>query len=753
MDSTNQSFRFYAEVLVSANINKILDYGIPAELENRVAVGSVVKVPLQRKLPQDKYKFAVVLKIKDSSDFVDVIQPIIDISYEGIILSKDLIDLVFWISQYYFCPLGSTLSLFLPTVYAQTLSTKHQNNVFLGQNAERTQEIVKSLKDPLQVAVLRKLLKTTGPLTPPELIKKTSSSNKTLEALVKQGFIRIVDSASLEIQDEQLHYFLPESPTLTPEQQAAVDTISQSLVTSQFQTCLLFGVTGSGKTEVYLQAIRKARALGKSVILLVPEVTLTIQTLSFFKMHFGSEVGVLHYKLSNSERTQTWHKASRGLINIIIGPRSAIFCPMQNLGLIIVDEEHDGAYKQSDLPPFYQARDVAVMRGKFTNATVILGSATPSLESYTNALAKKYTLSVLSKRASTSVPTKVSLIDMNKEREKTRKKLLFSPKVIRSIEQRLAVGEQTIIFFNRRGFHTNVSCSSCKYTLKCPHCDMILTFHKNEQILLCHLCNTRLSKPITTCPQCHGTMTLQYRGAGTEKIEALLQEFFPTARTIRLDSDTTRFRGSHDSLIKQFATGKADILIGTQMIAKGMHFPAVTLSVVLSGDSGLYIPDFRAAEQVFQLITQVTGRSGRSYLPGEVLIQTFLPQNSTIAHALAQDFPSFYKEEILGRKACNYPPFTRLIRCIFLGKCAAYTLNEAQRVHALIKQNLDPQAALMDVSPCGHFKVKDLFHYQFLIKTRHILTANKQLQDAFAAAKLSSKVRCIVDIDPVSTFF
>ena len=393
------------------------------------------------------------------------------------------------------------------------------------------------------------------------------------------------------------------------------------------------------------------------------------------------------------------------------------------------------------------------MRGKFTNATVILGSATPSLESYTNALAKKYTLSVLSKRASTSVPTKVSLIDMNKEREKTRKKLLFSPTVIRSIEQRLAVGEQTIIFFNRRGFHTNVSCSSCKYTLKCPHCDMILTFHKNEQILLCHLCNTRLSKPITTCPQCHGTMTLQYRGAGTEKIEALLQEFFPTARTIRLDSDTTRFRGSHDSLIKQFATGKADILIGTQMIAKGMHFPAVTLSVVLSGDSGLYIPDFRAAEQVFQLITQVTGRSGRSYLPGEVLIQTFLPQNSTIAHALAQDFPSFYKEEILGRKACNYPPFTRLIRCIFLGKCAAYTLNEAQRVHALIKQNLDPQAALMDVSPCGHFKVKDLFHYQFLIKTRHILTANKQLQDAFAAAKLSSKVRCIVDIDPVSTFF
>ena len=248
-------------------------------------------------------------------------------------------------------------------------------------------------------------------------------------------------------------------------------------------------------------------------------------------------------------------------------------------------------------------------------------------------------------------------------------------------------------------------------------------------------------------------MTLQYRGAGTEKIEALLQEFFPTARTIRLDSDTTRFRGSHDSLIKQFATGKAYILIGTQMIAKGMHFPAVTLSVVLSGDSGLYIPDFRAAEQVFQLITQVTGRSGRSYLPGEVLIQTFLPQNSTIAHALAQDFPSFYKEEILGRKACNYPPFTRLIRCIFLGKCAAYTLNEAQRVHALIKQNLDPQAALMDVSPCGHFKVKDLFHYQFLIKTRHILTANKQLQDAFAAAKLSSKVRCIVDIDPVSTFF
>jgi primosomal protein N'' len=753
MDPTHQSFRLYAEVLVSANINKILDYGIPAELEDRVTIGSVVKVPLQRKVTNDKYKFAIVLKIKDSSDFANVIQPIAGISYEGVTLPKDLIDLIFWISQYYFCPLGSTLSLFLPTVYSQTHSTKHQNNVFLGQNAERTQEIIKSIEDPHQIAVLRKLLKTTKPLTPKELIKKTDISTKILDSLSKQGFIRIVDSANLEIQDEQLQYFLPEPPTLTQEQIEAINTISQSLITTKFQTCLLFGVTGSGKTEVYLQVIRKARSLGKSVILLVPEVALTIQTLSFFKMHFGAEVGVLHYKLSESERTQTWHKAARGLINIIIGPRSAIFCPMQNLGLIIVDEEHDGAYKQSDLPPFYQARDVAVMRGKFTNATVILGSATPSLESYTNALSKKYTLSVLSKRASTSIPTKVSLIDMNREMEKTRKKILFSPTVIRSIEQRLAVGEQTIIFFNRRGFHTNVSCSSCKYTLKCPHCDMILTFHKTERILLCHLCNTRLSKPITSCPQCHGTMTLQYRGAGTEKIEALLQDFFPTARTIRLDSDTTRYRGSHDALIKQFATGKADILIGTQMIAKGMHFPAVTLSVVLSGDSGLYIPDFRAAEQVFQLITQVTGRSGRSYLPGEVLIQTFLPQNSTISHALAQDFPAFYKEEILGRKACNYPPFTRLIRCIFLGKCAEYTLQEAQRMHELIKQNLDAQASLMDISPCGHFKVKDLFHYQFLIKTRNILTVNKQLQDAFSAAKLSSKVRCIVDIDPITTFF
>ncbi len=753
MDPTHQPFRLYAEVIVNANINKILDYGIPAELENLVTVGSVVKVPLQRKLTNDKYKIAIVLKIKSSSDFVHVIQPILDISYEGITLPQDLIDLIFWISQYYFCPLGSAVSLFLPTVYAQTHSTKYQNNVFLGQNAERTQEILKTLDNPQQIAVLRKLLKTTKPLTPPELMRKTEVSAKTLDALVKQKFIRIVDSADLEIQDEQLHYFLPDPPTLNQEQLDAVNTISQSLVAEQFQTCLLFGVTGSGKTEVYLQVIRKARALGKSVILLVPEVALTIQTLSFFKMHFGSEVGVLHYKLSDSERTQTWHKASRGLINIIIGPRSAIFCPIQNLGLIIVDEEHDSAYKQSDLPPFYQARDVAVMRGKMTNATVILGSATPSLESYTNALSKKYTLSVLSKRASTSTPTKVFLIDMNLEMEKTRKKPFFSQTVIRSIEQRLEVGEQTIIFFNRRGFHTNVSCSSCKYTLKCPHCDMILTFHKTERILLCHLCNTRLSKPITSCPQCLGTMTLQYRGAGTEKIETLLREFFPTARTIRLDSDTTRFRGSHDALVKQFATGKADILIGTQMIAKGMHFPAVTLSVVLSGDSGLYIPDFRAAEQVFQLITQVTGRSGRSHLPGEVLIQTFLPQNSTISHALAQDFPAFYKEEILGRKVCNYPPFTRLIRCIFLGKCSDYTLKETQRVHTLIKQNLDSQASLMEISPCGHFKVKDLFHYQFLIKTRNILVANKQIQEALAAAKLSSKVRCIVDVDPVTTFF
>ncbi|ANH78721.1 primosomal protein N' [Candidatus Chlamydia sanziniae] len=742
------TFRLYAEVIVASNINKTLDYGIPKDFEF-ITRGTGIIIFLR-----GTKKIGVIHKVKTSTACKYVL-PILGVLDSEVTLSKDLLDLMFWMSRYYFAPLGKTLRLFLPDVSSNTIQPKQHYRVLLKQSKAKIRELVQQLKKdhPGQASVLTTLLNCSSPPRLSVLMEHAKVSQSPITSLNKLGVLEIIDASKLEIQEDKLSFFLSDHTILHPEQQSAIDKVTESLAASQFHTHLLFGITGSGKTEVYLRTISKAHSQGKSAILLVPEITLTIQTLTLFKARFGKAVGVLHHKLSDSDKSRVWREAAKGTIRILIGPRSALFCPMKNLGLIIVDEEHDSAYKQTESSPCYHARDVAVMRGKLSDATVVLGSATPSLESYTNALSGKYTLLILSSRAVAIHLPKVSLINMNLEREKSKKKILFSQLVLKKIEQRLEAGEQTLIFFNRRGYHTSVSCASCKHTLKCSHCDMVLTFHKYANVLLCHLCNSSPKNLPKSCPQCLGTMTLQYRGSGTEKIEKVLHQIFPQMRIVRIDSDTTKIKGSHESLLKQFATGKADLLIGTQMIAKGMHFPGVTLAAILNGDSGLYIPDFRASEQVFQLITQVAGRSGRSHLPGEILIQSFLPDHATIRCAIQQNYVIFYEQEIPGRALCDYPPFTRLVRCIFIGKCPKHTWCEAKRVHMLLRTLLENTTHLMQVTPCGHFKIKDVFRYQFLIKSKQVLPVNKKLHEALLLAKLSPKVKFMIDVDPITTFF
>lgn len=697
MEPTDSStFRLYAEVIVHANFSKVLDYGIPESL-SFLQEGMAVRVPIR-----GKERSGIIYKIKDFTNIQGAILPIHSHIASGITLSKDLMELMLWMSQYYFTPLGKTLHLFLPALSsaAEDLVTKQEDE------------------------------------------EESGATNKKKKKV-------------LPITEDQISYLLPELPEpiiLNPEQKVAVEKITDTLFKGVFRTHLLFGITGSGKTEVYLRAIRKARELNRDVIFLVPEIALTVQVVTLLKAHFGREVGVLHNKISDKERKTVWKEISEGKIHIVVGPRSALFCPVKNLGLIVVDEEQDTAYKQvNELFPCYQGRDVAVMRGKLAQATVILGSATPSIESYANALSQKYTLSVLPSKAIASSPPKVTLVNMNEEKEKT--KSLFSRAALQGIEKRLQAGEQALVFLNRRGYHTNVSCSECKHVLRCPHCDIVLTFHKYDNSLLCHFCNYTLKVPQTSCPQCRANMTLQYRGSGTEKIESSLQKIFPNIRTLRVDSDTTQTPGSIQHLFHQFSTGKADVLIGTQMIAKGMHFPFVTLAIILNGDSGLYIPDFRSAEQVFQLITQVAGRSGRSHLPGEVIVQSFLPDNQTIQYAIDQDFPSFYEWEIKGRLFCSYPPYTRLIRCILFGKDAASTLQEAEFIHKQVRTYIGKETDLLPISPCGHFKVKDQFYYQFLMKSKHVLNTNKALHKALSIKKISKKVKLLVDVDPITTFF
>ncbi|WP_213318089.1 replication restart helicase PriA [Chlamydiifrater volucris] len=743
------TFRQYAEVIVGSTINKILDYGIPENLENKISKGSVVLVPLR-----GSKKPAVVIQIKNETQSPYVF-PIISNIDSGITLSEDLLELIIWMSKYYFCPLGKTLKLVIPSSTQTLIQPKEHYLVSCLKSKSKLRALIreKGSEDSPQTRVLRALTNSTHSLTLAELLKEASVSTSPVLSLEKSGVIKLVTNTEYDLQLDNIEFFLPESKKLTSEQSSAVQTIFQSLQKASFLTHLLFGVTGSGKTEIYFQAIEKARELGKSTIFLVPEIALTVQNMDLFRARLGKKVAILHHKLSDSEKSKTWQQASEGAIDVILGPRSALFCPFKNLGLIIVDEEHDTAYKQQESAPCYQARDVAVMRGKLANATVLLGSATPSIESYYNALSGKYQLLTLSKPAVSLIPPKVSLINMNNELEKSHSSTLFTQPVINGIEERLKKGEQTVIFYNRRGYYTSALCSSCQYVLKCRHCDVTLTFHKKSNTLSCHLCNYAVSPPPTKCEQCGDSMSLVFRGMGTEKIEKALYSIFPSIRIIRIDSDTTRSRNAHDELFRQFSTGKADVLIGTQMIAKGMNCPSVTLSVILNGDSGLHIPDFRASEQVFQLITQVAGRSGRGKLSGEVLIQTFLPDHSTILSAVERDYSTFYQKELPGRELCDFPPFQRLIRCIFIGKNPEETLSETRKVHALLTKKSSSDFQVMEITTCGYSKIKDFFRFQFLIKGKQVMRINNFLQKALFDAKLSGKVKFMIDVDPTTTFF
>lgn len=419
-----------------------------------------------------------------------------------------------------------------------------------------------------------------------------------------------------------------------------------------------------------------------------------------------------------------------------------------NLGLIIVDEEHEPSYKQTEESPCYHARDVAVMRGKLCSAAVVLGSATPSMESYHNAKTGKYRLSKLTIRADAANLPTVSLIDMRHEFDKAKGFALFSEPLLSAIEKRLKLGEQTLLFLNRRGYNTSQLCTKCSHSIVCPHCDISLTFHLGENILACHLCDYKLQPP-RSCPSCGDSEGLKFKGAGTEKVERALHAIFPEARTLRLDADTTRHKGSHDLLFKQFRSGKADILIGTQMIAKGLHFPSVTLVGVLNADASLNIPDFRASEQVFQLITQVAGRSGRGALAGEVLIQTHLTDHPTILLAKEQDYEGFYAQEIEVRKLFNYPPFTHLAKITFTGTDAEKTLSAAKKLREELIRHLPGSFEIHPAIPCGHAKVKDQFRFQILIKGEKIPSFLQEIQNKFT----QKPIRLSIDIDPLSTYF
>lgn len=737
----------FASIILEVTMTKALDYSIPAELAAQVVKGASVEVPLRGKLRR-----GFVLEVKSTTDVPKVI-PIHRVLSDGPVVTDDLFQLALWMAKYYICPLGKVIKTMLPKGVRKNTQQKMQHYVMRKVTREAMREYYEKIssKAPQQAKVLDVMLQIRKGILQTELLEQTGCTSSVVKSLVDKGLL-LVDIVRTDRSPLIGHeYFKSKPKKLRDEQKAAFEKIVESLDKAEFRTHLLFGVTGSGKTEIYLQAIEKALSLGKNVIMLVPEISLTEQTIERFRSRFSEELAILHHRLSDGERCDAWEQIRLGKRRIVIGARSAIFSPMPSLGLIIVDEEHEQSYKHSDDSPCYQARDIAVLRAKENKATCILGSATPSLESYHNAITGRYTLSALTDRGEAILP-KVITVDMKHEYDKAKGITPFSDLLLTKIRERKNKGEQTILFLNRRGYHTEILCQNCKIAVMCPHCDTKMTFHKSVDRIQCHLCGLETRLP-QSCPSCKATSSMmKYRGAGTEKIEAMLGAIFPDIRILRIDADTTRHKGSLGMQLAEFRSGKVDLLIGTQMIAKGLHFPEVTLVGVLNADASLSIPDFRASEQVFQLITQVAGRAGRGHIPGEVIVQTLLPEHSTIVHATKQDYPSFYAEEVATRKLFGFPPYCHIVKFLFVGKDEDKVSRFAMMILDEMRKRLSPEYRLQPVMPAGHAKVKDHFRYHFLVHGPSVAAVRVAVEAVDLAIKPSSSIARYIDVDPSSIY-
>lgn len=746
---SKSTFQKYASIILEASVGKELDYGVPCSLIDKISCGVRVMVPLR-----GRPTYGYVSQLKDTSNFTPV-QAIMSIASTDEMVTKEIFTLASWMSKYYCAPLDKVLKTILPASIRKHIKHKEQLFVMRAKTKEAIAEHCVKLRESNtpQALVLDVMLKVQKGILLTELLEETGGSRSPVDTLAKQGFLKVdivrVDRSPLV--DEE--YFQSKPKKLNTEQLVAYEKIEQSLKLRKFETHLLYGVTGSGKTEIYLQAIERALEADSGTIMLVPEIALTQQTIERFRSRFEGTIAILHHRLSHGERFDAWQNILTGKTKIAIGARSAVFCPMKNLGLIIVDEEHEQSYKQTDESPCYNARDMAILRGSQSKATVILGSATPSIESYRNALEGKYTLSKLTLRPDSAKRPTVKIVDMKKEYDKAKGFTSFSEELIEGIKKRRDLGEQSILFLNRRGYHTSLMCKQCGETLRCRHCDVSMTFHKSRLAIACHMCGYHISPPPRCCLSCKSPDPLQFKGVGTEQVEKALYSIFPDISIIRLDADTTRHKGSHQKLLREFGTGKADVLIGTQMIAKGLHFPQVTLVGVLNSDAALNIPDFRASEVVFQLITQVAGRAGRGTSPGEVIIQTCLPENATILHASKQDYDKFYEEEIAVRELFRYPPFSSMVKINFSGTDEKKVLEWAHRWQGGILPLLPKSCEVYPVVTAGHAKVKDRYRYQFLVvaPTNHIII--KAIDVLKVKLKTPSTLRILIDVNPVSTYF
>lgn len=722
-----------AKVVIEISLNQEFDYKIPDHLIDHIKPGSQVRVPFHGRNLR-----GFVVGLSDSSSFKNQLKEIDQMVGDKPFIPDSIIKLAYWISEYYCSPIESSIKAVLPSIIRKR-GVSHKTQ--LGVSLIKTPDKKYSFKQQKIIDLLR----NNGILTLKNIQDKLKCSVSPIRTLEKQGIVKI-ESIDIRRKPSEILDLIPTDPfKLMKQQEDALENIISEIDRNNPCPILLNGVTGSGKTEVYLQAIQYALSSKRGAIVLVPEIALTPQTVERFQARFGDTVAVLHSNLSDGERHDEWHRIYNGLARIVIGARSALFAPVDNLGLIVVDEEHEPTYKQEESPR-YHARDVAVMRAKIEKCCVVLGSATPSLESSSNVRKGKYKDIRMLKRIDHRHMPFIHIVNMKIESEKG--PTLFSNQIVDGIRDRLNKGEQIILFLNRRGFSSTLSCEKCGYTYECNQCSVTRNFHKFSNKLICHICGSE-EHPPSVCQKCNSPV-FEYKGSGTEKIDEVLHKLFSSARIARMDSDTMRNKDAYQKTLDSFKLGKIDILIGTQMIAKGLDFPNVTMVGVLNADISLNVPDFRAGERTFQLLTQVAGRAGRGDVKGEVFIQTYTPNHPAIMAAKKLD-PSLYAEEDLAfRKEMKYPPYSHLVLITFKGKDEYIVSHEIQKFTQYIKNILSSDVILSLPIPAPLAVIKNDFRYQVNLRCEHVIRMIKPIQLVLSKISFSKKVRIIIDVDAIS---
>ena len=738
-----------AEIVINRSakrLNRTFDYGIPKELEELIMIGSTVIVPFGKSSSLEE---GYVIGIKENTSYE--IKDIVKVKHN---LTEKQVELAQWMSKRYFCNVSDCIKQMLQP------GTKSKNNdknvqdktinvVYLKKDIEEIQfdiEIGK-IKSEKHKKILQ-FLKNNEGVTVSEIEMFTGGTRAIVKTLEKNGYVEIVEKKIDRDPLANKKIEKTENLQLTNEQQIAFDSVQKKIISNKFQEFLLYGVTGSGKTEVYLQLIGEAQKQNKTAIVLVPEISLTPQMIDRFIARFNKEeIAVLHSKLSIGERYDEWNKIKEGKAKIIIGARSAIFAPTEKIGIIIIDEEHDSSYKSEAIPK-YDAKEIARKIARENNCPLLLGSATPDLNTYYRAQNSQIQLLELTKRANNSNLPNVEIVDLKMELAKGNRSML-SIALHEAIEKNLANKKQTILFLNRRGYSTFIMCRECGYTVKCKHCNISMTYHKPDNKLKCHYCGYE-ENLVTVCPECQSTK-IRYFGTGTQKLEQEINKIFPQATTIRMDVDTVTKKNSHEEILNKFKNENIDILIGTQMVVKGHHFPNVTLVGVIAADSSLNIDDYRANERTFQILTQVAGRAGRENLPGQVIIQTYNPDNFSIQCSQTQNYDEFYDTEIALRKQLKYPPFCDIILIGFNSLVEKEIIELSEKVYKYLKIKLsDLEFQVLKPMPSPIDKIQNRYRWRIIIKGNMTEQANEILNECLRKVyELNYKnTRITIDVNP-----